>query len=298
MIYDLRFRKDVRTNVGCAGRIPNHKSSIINHQSARAFTLIELLVVIAIIAVLAAMLLPVLSRAKDRANTASCLNNLKQLQLCWHMYATDHNDCLPPNQSVYDINTGMPIPGANLDWTWCPGNTRLDTNTTNIEKGYLFQYNKSPGIYHCPADRSFVETPEGRAEGLLRTRSYNMSESINGIAFTTGTTMDLNPCFGKFTEIVRPPPSDVFVFIDVHEGGILDSLFGIPWPGSIWPDGQWWDLPANRHGQGCNLSFADGHVEHWKWKAPKIFRYLGQYVSGPEELEDYRRVQAHIKPQN
>ena len=256
------------------------------------FTLIELLVVIAIVGILAALLLPALSRAKDRALTAGCLNNLKQLQLCWHMY----NDSLPPNQSVYDLNTGQPIPGVKLDWTWCPGNTRVDINTTNIEQGYLYPYNRSAAIYHCPADRSTVELP---GMSVLRTRSYNMSESINGMAFATGNiSFDSMPCFAKLTQIIRPPPTEVFVFIDVHEGGILDSLFGIPWPGSPYADQEWWDLPANRHGQGCNLSFADGHVEHWKWKAPKTFRYLGQFVSGPEELIDYRRVQAHVKPQN
>ena len=116
------------------------------------FTLIELLVVIAIIAILAAMLLPALARSKEKALNIACLNHLKQLQVCWHMYAMEHGHTLPPNQSVYDINTGAPIPGANLAWTWCPGNTRLDTNTTNIENGYLFPYNKSAAIYHCPVE--------------------------------------------------------------------------------------------------------------------------------------------------
>src|SRR5256885_1916233 len=107
-----------------------------------AFTFAELLVVIVIIAILAAMLLPALGRSKEKAFNIACLNHLKQLQVCWHMYAMEHDDTLPPNQSVYDINTGAPIPGANLAWTWCPGNTRIDTNTTNIENGYLFPYNK------------------------------------------------------------------------------------------------------------------------------------------------------------
>jgi prepilin-type N-terminal cleavage/methylation domain-containing protein/prepilin-type processing-associated H-X9-DG protein len=260
--------------------------------SRGGFTLIELLVVIAIIAVLAALLLPVLAKSKDRSLTAACLNNLRQLQTCWYMYALDHDDVLPPNQSVYDINTGAPIPGVNLGWTWCPGNTRVDTNTANIESGYLFTYNRNAAIYRCPADRAKVETPDG---SFPRTRSYNMSESINGLAFKTGTTLDYMAVFGKLTLISKPPATDVFVFLDVHEDGILDSLFGIPWPGSGYAD-QWWDLPANRHSQGCNFSFADGHVEHWKWKAPKVFRYLGQIISGPEEMEDYRRVQAHVKP--
>jgi prepilin-type N-terminal cleavage/methylation domain-containing protein/prepilin-type processing-associated H-X9-DG protein len=259
------------------------------------FTLIELLVVIAIIAIIAALLLPSLTKAKEKSLSIACQNNLKQLQICWHSYAMDNRDEVPPNQSVYDIDTGAPIPGANLSWTWCPGNTRVDTNTSNIESGYLFNYNRNAGIYHCPADRSTVVLPDGTSTGLLRTRSYNMSQSFNGIPFSGTSGLADIPAFAKLTEVVRPSTSELFVFIDVHEAGILDSLFGIPWQGSPYPD-MWFDLPANRHTQGCNFSFADGHTEHWRWRVPKVFQTLGQFVTDPLELPDFRKVQVHVKP--
>src|SRR5205809_5128266 len=92
-----------------------------NVRLRRAFTLIELLVVIAIIAILAALLLPGLSKAKAQALSVACLNNLKQLQVCCHLYALDHNDLLPPNNFVYDVNTGQPSVGFSTNVTWCPG---------------------------------------------------------------------------------------------------------------------------------------------------------------------------------
>ena len=254
------------------------------------FTLVELLVVIAIIAILATLLLPALSRAKQKAWTINCVENQKQLTLCWTMYVHDNNDMMPPNNSVYDITTGLPLAGLDLSQTWCPGNARADTNSENIKLGYLFDYNRSTAIYRCPADRAPVMTLSGKLLNIPRSRSYNMNQSINGLGSPSAGVWWI-PSYQKISEIREP--SSLFVFADVHEDGILDALFGIPPSGSPW-DGVWFDLPANRHNQGGCFSFVDGHVERWKWNAPKIFRYLGQNVL-PEELQDYHRVQAAIR---
>jgi prepilin-type N-terminal cleavage/methylation domain-containing protein/prepilin-type processing-associated H-X9-DG protein len=250
------------------------------------FTLVELLVVIAIIAILAALLLPALGRAKVQAVNVSCLNQLRQLQLCWQMYALDNDDQLVPNDYVYDVLSQDPISQGR---SWCMGNTRTDTTTINIENGLLFPYNQSTRIYRCPADKSTVETPDGEPLRIPRTRSYNMSMSING----EPDNLFWIPSFQKLSQIRDPAPSQLFVFIDVHEDSILDSLFGIPLPGRAY-DGRWFDVPANRHGQAANLSFADGHVEHWKWRAPKVVHESLQAVRD-EEMADYKRLQERIR---
>jgi len=259
-----------------------------------AFTLIELLVVIAIITILAAMLLPALSRAKQQAYTASCLSNLRQLELCFHMYVGDNSDYLPPNNFVYDISSQAAIPG-NEGPSWCTNVAPYEADPSGIQGGLLFQYNSSLGIYRCPADKSTIETKAGVKLTQPRIRSYNMSQSINGLSYV-GQISDYTPHFSKLTEIRNPKPTDLFVFIDVHENEILDTTFGIPvaaYPGS---HGYWWDIPGNRHNQGCNFSFADGHAERWKWKVPKqVTVPHGYQQSANNELDDFNRMQSGFR---
>jgi prepilin-type N-terminal cleavage/methylation domain-containing protein/prepilin-type processing-associated H-X9-DG protein len=248
------------------------------------FSLIELLVVIAIIAILASLLLPSLSRSKAMAQSAACQNNLRQLQICWHLYADDNDGALPPNNYVYFGPTESPL---ELFDSWCKGNARLDLTTTNIEQGKLFPYNRSVGIYRCPADKSTVELPGGQRSAQLRTRSYTMSGAIN-----CDTTKDIVPDYRKYGEMIRPSPTETFVFIDTHEEAILDAHFGVMPP---FRPSEWGDLPADRHLRGANLSFADGHVEHWRWLAPKKFRAWGQQADGELDLRDLRRLRQCIR---
>ncbi len=260
------------------------------------FTLIELLVVIAIIAIVAAMLLPALSKAKARAQTISCLSNLKQLAVCWQLYATDNNDFLVPNNSVASITTNGSSGALTKGVSWCLGqNVRTELTPEYLVNGLLFPYNTSTAIYHCPADQSTLETDTGQKLSQLRWRSYNMSQSVNGYPEFDPQLNHFLPSWKKFTQIRHPIPSELFVFIDENEDTILDSQFGCPPKGSpyYWQN-VWWDMPANRHSQGANLSFADGHVEHWRWKVPKIYLWWIQPVSD-DEMPDYARIQNAMK---
>jgi prepilin-type N-terminal cleavage/methylation domain-containing protein len=261
--------------------------------SVAGFTLIELLVVIAIIAILAAMLLPALTRAKNYAWSVACLNNVRQLEVCWHLYALDHSDVLPPNNSILNVAGGSVVASAA---SWCTNFAPWDAVPDGIQNALLFPYNTSLPIYHCPSDHSTLETRAGVKLSPPRWRSYSMSLAVNGAPELDPYAM-YNPSFRKFTEIQNPPPSKLFVFLDVHEDEITDSNFGMPCP-SVWGDyAAWWDVPADRHMQGCSLSFGDGHAEHWKWRARKIpnGRAMGILPVRPDEMVDFRRLQAGYK---
>jgi prepilin-type processing-associated H-X9-DG protein/prepilin-type N-terminal cleavage/methylation domain-containing protein len=263
---------------------------------SEAFTLIELLVVIAIIAILTAMLLPVLSQAKGRALNIACLDNLKQLQLCFQLYVGDNDDFMPPNNFVYDITTDQPVPG-NDGPSWCTNVAPYDANPAGIQNGLLFQYNTADAIYHCPADQSTIQIRGGGPNlDQLRLRSYNLSQSVNGLSYV-GQISQYTPHYTKSTEIKNPPPTGLIVFLDVHEDEIIDTMFGIPTELDWYYDGYWFDIPGNRHNQGCNLSFADGHVEHWKWKIPKLVTVPRGSVQpvAANEWDDYNRLEAGFR---
>lgn len=260
-----------------------------------AFTLVELLVVIAIIAILASMLLPALSKSKVEAQKVACMNNLQQLQICFQLYTGDNDDFMPPNNFVYDITTDQPIPG-NYGPSWCTNVAPFDANPAGIENGLLFQYNTSIAIYRCPADQSTIETFGGVKLPQPRIRSYNMSQSVNGLSYAGQISQEI-PHFSKFTDIKNPTPTGLLVFIDTHEDEIVDTEFGIPVEIAWWSQGYWWDIPANRHNQGANFSFADGHVEHWRWKVPKIVTVPRGSVQpvAADEWDDYNRMEAGFR---
>jgi prepilin-type processing-associated H-X9-DG protein len=201
------------------------------------------------------------------------MSNLRQLTLCWHMYAGDSNDVLCPNDWIDTGSSGTPVIGDMTQTSWCLGDARTDTNTLDIQAGLLFPYDTSVGIYHCPSDMSTIQNASGNPLPQARSRSYNMSQSVNGYpslidpqsGYYVGAEQ---PCFSKLSSITNPSPSKLFVFIDENEGTLEDDQFGYPM--SNQGTDFWWDMPSNRHNQGADLSFADGHVEHWNWQAPML----------------------------
>jgi prepilin-type N-terminal cleavage/methylation domain-containing protein/prepilin-type processing-associated H-X9-DG protein len=229
------------------------------------FTLIELLVVIAIIAILAAMLLPALSRAKAKGQAASCLSNAKQLQLCWFLYAHDNNDLMVPN-AISDSHAWIDGSGQNLAYD-LPGATNLNT----IRQGLLFPYNSQLKIYVCP-DQRRVEVMSRRATlPLPPARSFSISGQMHGGTWEGNEVKPLalgqNPqsalAYKKTSQINRPLPALAFVFMDESEYTIDDGYFAVLVNQDVWEN-----YGAYRHGGSASLSFADGHGEIRKWVEP------------------------------
>jgi prepilin-type N-terminal cleavage/methylation domain-containing protein/prepilin-type processing-associated H-X9-DG protein len=242
------------------------KSQPQKHRAA--FTLIELLVVIAIIAILAAMLLPALAKAKVQAQGIQCMSNTRQLGLAWHAYANDFT-CVAVN--VVGLGTGTcneqiqdGPPSWVLGWqNFVPGNSD-NTNLLTISKGVLGPYTvNNAGIYKCPAD--IYNCKEG-SQKLPRLRSDSMNAylegGVNGLSIGSAWYPNVQ-AYNKLSAIVRPAPAQLWVFCDEHPDSINDGWIIIdPDDMNYWGN----DLPASYHNGACGFAFADGHSEIHKWR--------------------------------
>ena len=251
-----------RKNLLCRGSAPGVKAS------RGAFTLIELLVVIAIIAILAAILMPVLNKAKIRAQTAQELNNFKQLQTCYLMYIQDNSDKLP-------LNFGNGAAANGLSWVL--GNAQTDYSTVNIQSGVLYQYNQQYKIYQCPANIKTVtvtgipQPPYKPGQILPQTRTCSIEISMGGnsvlkvdgpwVINQDGVNFN---SYGKMNQVQATRIANKIVFADEAESSLSDGSFGL-YPKGTPKDTLWWNVPCTRHNNGTVWSFADGHVEYLKW---------------------------------
>ena len=289
-------------------------------QPVEAFTLVEVLVVVAVITILAALLLPVISRSRQKTQGAYCLNNGRQLMTALTLYGGDYHDLFPPNPD--DANT---IPGHN----WCSGDAGVG-RPQEFNPDLLRDPNRclvapylsgNVSVFHCPADKRTGlyqgADPYWLGKTVPAARTFSMSQAVGTIcpgfdrdgSHEGAPTLSVNGpwlnnhhnhrrdspwlTYGKFSNIRAPGPAMLWILVDEDVNNLNDAAFAF---GMEHP--QWFDVPGTYHNGGCGFAFADGHSESHHWQSPSPKKGHQAPVSSPQDLKDWtwmrERTSAHI----
>ena len=232
----------------------------VRHRINKAFTLIELLVVIAIIAILAALLLPALAKAKENATGIACMNNNKQIMLAWSLFASDHEDRIP-YASAYKSEPTWPF-------AWAVGvlrQTGLNEDLSFVTEGSIKKYvGNSKDVFKCPADKAIITN--NRGQKIYRDRSYSMNIFMGGWSGWPFSEDRRWTTYRKIEEIRNP--SNRWVLLDMRGESINAGNYRVDMAGYPGDENQYCfrqDWPGVYHNNATNFSFADGHCDKQRW---------------------------------
>lgn len=274
----LNLARNGRNGVKTGGRTGSSRE---NFSACAGFTLIELLVVIAIIAILAAMLLPALAKARLKAQGTQCMSNLRQLGIAWNMYAGDNGSRLVPNGAENDQPASLNDPAYKPQW--CPGLQYLTSElspanqTTGpnvgyewIQKGLLYPYVNNCAVYKCPAD---IGALSAFGVSYPHVRSMSMNDWIGN--FEPWNNINTVRSYHREADLVNPGAVNLWLFIDENPWSINDGAFvctpTLPY---------WVDCPASYHNNAGGLAFCDGHAQIRKWTDPGVLHGFDNMTQG------------------